>query len=313
MGQGRGSVGDVVFYRANGQQLARSRNRSPRNPKTDAQILQRAISATIVQAYKAGKAIFDHAFEGKAVPAGNQRRFLSLNMRKLRAAVVSELEAETSDCLASVVSPRQTYPVPNAYRISEGSLVQNLFDVQFATEGTNLGLNAVIKEPLENETVAEYASRLNLTAGEIFTICAFGINPAGSVDDLVSPQTSFGFVRLIVKEGLANVATPMSEATYATLFTIDSSGATFPDIQQVTDGLFIDQVVSDISAVTGSMGVIRSNENSGLRSTSDMVTPKGVADGNSDEWGVKSPLVFTAWSDAASGVQSPLILEGGGF
>lgn len=313
LGMGRGSVGDVTFYRANGQQLARARNRQPRNPKTDAQILQRAISATIVQAYKAGKVIFDHAFEGKEVPAGNQRRFLSLNMRKLRAVVVSELESEPSDCRASVVSPRQTYPVPNAYRISEGSLVQNLFDVQYATEGTNLGLNAVIKEPLENETVAEYAQRLNLQAGEIFTICAFGINPAGSEYDLVSPQTSFGFVRLIVKENLENVATAMSEATYGTIFTIDSSGSTFPDIQSVTEGIFIDQVVSDIGGVTGSMGVIRSNENSGLRSTSDMVTPKIIADGNRDEWGVKSPLVFTAWSDAASGVQSPLILEGGGF
>lgn len=313
LGMGRGSVGDVTFYRSNGQQLARARNRSPRNPKTDAQILQRAISATIVQAYKSGKVIFDHAFEGKSVPGGNQRRFLSLNMRKLRAAVVSELDVPSADCLASVVSPRQTYPVPNAYRISEGSLVQNLFDVQFATEGTNLGLNAVIKAPEANESVAQYAQRLNLQAGEIYTICAFGINPAGSEDDLVSPQTSFGFVRLIVKEGLADVTTAMSAATYGDLFTIDSSGSTFPEIQLVSQGLFLDQIVSNIGGVTGSMGVIRSNENSGLRSTSDMVTPKGIDSDNSDEWGVKSPLVFAAWSDDTSGVQSPLILEGGGF
>ena len=313
LGQGRGSVGDVVFYRANGQQIARSRNRSPRNPKTDAQILQRAISATVVQAYKAGKAIFDHAFEGREVPAGCQRRFLSLNMRKLRAAVVSELEAATADSLASVVSPRQTYPVPNSYRISEGSLIQNLFTISTVDNAGVTGLQAVMVAAQEGENVSQFAARLNLNAGEIFTICAFGINPASGVDALVSPQTSFGFVRLIVKESVTTSTTAMSAATYDDFFTIDSSGSTFPGIQAVTQGLNIDQVVSDISAVTGSMGVIRSNENSGLRSTSDMVTPKALDAENDDDWGVKSPLVFTAWSDDTGGVQSSLILEGGGF
>lgn len=313
LGMGRGSVGDVTFYRANGQQLARARNRSPRNPKTDAQILQRAISATIVQAYKAGKAIFDHAFEGKEVPVGCQRRFLSLNMRKLRAAVVSELESSAADCLASVVSPRQTYPVPNSYRISEGTLIQNLFTISKVDNSGVDGLQATMVAAENGETVAQYATRLNLNAGEIFTICAFGINPAGTEDDLISPQSSFGFVRLIVKDSVATSSVAMTSATFGDFFTIDSSGSTFPAVQAVTQGLNIDQVVSDISATTGSMGVIRSNENSGLRSTSDMITPKAIDATNTDKWGVKSPLVFNAWSDDAGGVQSSLILEGGGF
>ena len=42
LGMGRGSVGDVTFYRADGQQLSRARNRKPRNPKTNAQLIQRA-------------------------------------------------------------------------------------------------------------------------------------------------------------------------------------------------------------------------------------------------------------------------------
>lgn len=313
LGQGRGSIGDVVLYRANGQQLARSRNRSPRNPKTDKQLLQRAISATIVQAYKAGKVIFDHSFEGKSVPNGCQRRFLSVNMRKLRDAVISELDAAAANSLASVVSPRQTYPVPNSYRISEGSLIQNLFTISKVDNAGVDGLQAVMVAGQEGESVAQFAARLNLSAGEIFTICAFGINPAGSEDDLVSSQTSFGFVRLIVKDTVATSTTAMSAAKYDDFFTIDSSGSTFPGIQAVTQGLNIDQVVSDIGARTGSMGVIRSNENSGLRSTSDMVTPKDINKENTDKWGVKSPLLFTAWSDKAVGVQSSLILEGGGF
>lgn len=313
LGQGRGSVGDVVFYRANGQQIARSRNRSPRNPKTDAQILQRAISATVVQAYKAGKIIFDHAFEGKEVPAGSQRRFLSLNMRKLRSEVLAELETESGSSNARVVSPGSAYPTPWSYRISEGSLIQNLFAIALVDNGGTEGVQAVMADAQEGETIAQYASRFNLSAGEIFTVCAFGINPAGDVDNLVSPQSSFGFVRLIVKNDIATKETAMSAATYNDFFTIDSSGSTFPGVQAVTQGLNIDQVVSDISAITGSMGVIRSNENSGLRSTSDMVCPLRTEASGTNPWGVAPVFLFEAWSSESSGLQSPLVLEGGGF
>lgn len=309
LGMGRGSVGDVTFYRANGQQLARARNRSPRNPNSDAQLVQRAVAASVVLAYKAGKVIFDHAFEGKEVPAGNQRRFLSVNMKALRSAVISQIETPAAEASAAVVSPSSTYPVPNAYRISEGSLIQNLFDVRLIDNAGVSGLQAVMKDANEGESVAQYAARLNLSAGDIYTIVGFGISPVGSSADLVSPTTSFGFIRLIVKEGLGDVTTAMSAATYGDFFTIDSSGSTFPDIQLVTQGLNIDQINS---ARTGSLGVIRSNENSGLRSTSDMVVPIQL-EGGLNSWGVAPVNLLDAWSRDASGLQSPLILEGGGF
>ena len=35
MGYSRGSVGDVTFARIKGQQIARARNRNPKNPKTN--------------------------------------------------------------------------------------------------------------------------------------------------------------------------------------------------------------------------------------------------------------------------------------
>lgn len=312
LGMGRGSVGDVTFYRANGQQLARARNRSPHNPNSDAQLVQRAVAASVVLAYKAGKVIFDHAFEGKEVPAGNQRRFLSVNMKALRSAVISQIETPAAEASAAVVSPSSTYPVPNAYRISEGSLIQNLFDVRLIDNGGVSGLQAVMKDADEGESIAQYAARLGLSAGDIYTIVGFGIAPVGSSADLVSPTSAFGFVRLIVKEGLGDVTTAMSAATYGDLFTIDSSGSTFPDIQLVTQGLNIDQVVTSLGARSGSLGVIRSNENSGLRSTSDMLVPIQL-EGGLDNWGVAPINLLAAWSPDASGLQSPLILEGGGF
>jgi hypothetical protein len=313
LGQGRGSVGDVVFYRANGQQLARSRNRSPRNPKTDAQILQRAISSTVVQAYKAGKVIFDHAFEGKEVPAGCQRRFLSVNMRRLRAAVISELETPDTEANARVASPGTTYPVPWSYRISEGSLVQNLFEITAVTEGQDAGMKFKMVAAQEGETVAQYAARLNLAAGEIYTLVGFAVNNEKSgANDLICREVSFGFSRLIMKD-VSSSTTAMSAATYGDFFTIDTSGAQFPLDTLTSANLDILQIVPNATTATGSIGVIRSNENSGLRSTSDMVCPRELSEDFENIWGVAPIHLFEAWSRESSGLQSPLILEGGGF
>lgn len=306
LGMGRGSVGDVTFYRADGQQLSRARNRKPRNPKSNAQLIQRAISATIVQAYKAGSVIFDHSFEGKSVPAGSQRAFLSTNMRKLREQVLSEMDLQAADQYSSVVSPRSVYPVPNAYRISEGSLIQNVF-----VQGTGIGdkIAAVPVAALQGETIAAYLTRLNITPGEIFTVVSFGVvTNSGERESLISPQCTFGFMRLTVKTAAASSTKTMATATFQDIFDIDSAGAVLPTSRLFTDGISVDDL--DITGTSvGGIGVIRSNENSGLRSSSDLWVPNG--DDNTPGWGVRPGNLLAAWSQDSGSVDSELILEGG--
>lgn len=306
LGMGRGSVGDVTFYRADGQQLSRARNRKPRNPKTNAQLIQRAISATVVQAYKAGSVIFDHSFEGKSVPAGSQRAFLSTNMRKLREQILSEMNLQPASQLSSVVSPRAVYPVPNAYRISEGSLIQNVF-VQGVTESDAVA--AVPVAALAGETIAAYLTRLNVTPGEIFTVVSFGVViDSGGRASLISPQCTFGFMRLTVKEAAAASTKTMTTATFQDIFDIDSAGAVLPNGRLFTQGIAVEDL--DIAGSSyGGIGVIRSNENSGLRSSSDLWVPNG--DDNSPLWGVRPSNLLTAWSQDSGSVDSELILEGG--
>lgn len=307
LGMGRGSVGDVTFYRADGQQLSRARNRKPRNPKSNAQLIQRAISATIVQAYKAGSVIFDHSFEGKSVPAGSQRAFLSINMRKLRQQVLADIESSSpaAETESSVVSPRSVYPVPNAYRISEGSLVQNVFEIR----GDDNDFLKVFPVSFGNdETVSAFLTRLNVTAGEIFTIVSFAVGN-NSRDELINSQCLFGFMRLTVKENALTSTTLMSAATFQDVFTIDTAGANLPSARLLSKGIGIGDL--DIAANPyGSLGVIRSNENSGLRSTSDMKTLWGSI-GSENVWGVAGKNLLAAWSEDSGSVDSELILEGG--
>ena len=299
LGMGRGSVGDVTFYRADGQQLSRARNRKPRNPKSNAQLIQRAISATIVRAYKAGSIIFDHSFEGKSVPGGNQRAFLSVNMRKLREQVLPALDSQPSTSSVSVVSPRAVFPIPNTYRISEGSLIQNLFEITTANDE----FGAIPTAPNAGETVAQYLSRLNIQAGDIFTVCTFGAQSNGRTS-LSSPQCTFGFMRLTVKEEAVSSQKVAREAKYVDIFTVDSSGAVLDPAKGITSVIKIEDV--DIAtSETGAIGVIRSNEISGLRSTCEMVLT------DETDWGVAPSNLLTAWSQDSGSVDSELILEGG--
>lgn len=51
----RGKVGNVIFYRLSGQQIAREWNPAPYDPKTPSQLLQRAKMANAVKCYQIAK------------------------------------------------------------------------------------------------------------------------------------------------------------------------------------------------------------------------------------------------------------------
>lgn len=66
LGYLRGSIGDITFFRAKGQQLSRARNRAPANPRTVGQMDQRAKMACAVKFFsQVGANFFKFAFEGK--------------------------------------------------------------------------------------------------------------------------------------------------------------------------------------------------------------------------------------------------------
>ena len=61
------------------------------------------------------------------------------------------------------------------------------------------------------------------------------------------------------------------------------------------------------------MGVIRSRENSGLRSTTDMMTIVEIDNSKINRWGVIPANLIEAWTTDDGALDSKLILEGGNF
>ena len=319
LGMGRGSVGDVTFYRADGQQLARARNRSPRNPRSDAQLYQRAIMATVVQAYSAGKEIFDHSFEGLSVGGANQREFIKRNADMLRALVAADINTplNTNNQLARVTAPGVAVPVPNPFIISRGSYPQNLFTYDDAD------FRFYMPDVDDGETVAAYAARNGLIAGDIYTFvifaCKEGFAYESNIEDDVLATVrycDFGFARLIVKSGLAESSASL--ALLNQLFDIEVGGPAVTNAASVgaisvDGGVSISLLMNGADYVTtGSIGCIRSRRDEDLRSDSEMRVVKGT---NADTmFGLVSGYILPEWRAGSVKIgDSPLILEGGGI
>lgn len=316
-GMGRGKIGDVVFSRLNGQQLSRVRNRNPKNPRSNAQLYQRAIMATIMQAYSAGKKIFDHSFQGVAVGANNMAVFMRENLKILRQQIAYEISSEmlAENMQANCVWPGANQPVANAYLISKGNYKQKAF-IETRPGG---GIYYTLPEPETNEKVNEYASRVGLLADDYYTFCLFleGTNelfhafegledPAG-----IGYDCRFGYVRLHVKSNVASIEDAI--ATKSQLFDVDASmniDETFMT-ENVAEGISM----SDLDVTgrgVGSIGLIRSRKDRDLRSTSYMYCPT-KAQQETNDFGIKAIYINEAWARGTESLgNSDLILEGGG-
>ena len=115
LGQAKGKVGSVVFSRAFGQQITRTKPTSVKNPKTIGQNTQRAILATIAKSAAAMTSLVDHSFANVTYGAESVRHFRKINMGILRNLYMNTQNG------ANLVSKGGNF-VPNPLKISEGSL-----------------------------------------------------------------------------------------------------------------------------------------------------------------------------------------------
>lgn len=81
----KGSTKSLTFSVLNGKQVTKDRVVGGKNPRSQAQMIQRMCMATASAGYAAMKQIVDHSFEGYAYGADNMSRFISLNTKAIKA------------------------------------------------------------------------------------------------------------------------------------------------------------------------------------------------------------------------------------
>lgn len=322
LGQGRGKLGDSVFYLKNGQQAFRVRRRQISNPNTTGMLVQRAIMATVMQAYSYGKAIFDHSFQGQKVGEGSQSKFMSVNLRKLRNAYFDDVATmqdpgyDPTDLIGRFVARGSTVPVGWSYQISEGTFKAPVVTI-VTTPSRAMHWP---KLATANETPRQYFQRLGINEGDINTVCMFANgSPTADDNNYDTPVSAaeFVFVRFVAKAIPAADAT-WENKTFGDFFTVVSNSYKTTLADEIAEESFAPSVEGGIDwtlddCLSGSQdikvtyaGVIASRSDQDLRSNSVMVPVQSTV-------GLTADYLLDAWKADATKVQSDLILEGGGL
>ena len=322
LGQGRGKLGDSVFYLKNGQQAFRVRRRQISNPNTTGMLVQRAIMATVMQAYSFGKSIFDHSFQGQKVGEGSQSKFMSVNLRKLRNAYFADVATmqdpgyDPTDLIGRFVARGSTVPVGWAYQISEGTFKAPVATIVASATPT-------MQWPTlanANEMPRAYLQRLGVNEGDINTVCIIANgSPAADDNNYDTPVSAaeFVFVRFIAN-ALPLAEDDWGDKTFGDFFTIVSNSYKQTVAAEIAAAPFQPLVNTPVSyqldsCLSGSQdikvtyaGVIASRSDQDLRSNSVMIPVQNTV-------GLTADYLLDYWHADATKVQSDLILEGGGL
>lgn len=146
LGYLRGSIGDITFFRAKGQQLSRARNRAPANPRTVAQMDQRAKMACAVKFFsQVGANFFKYAFEGKKEKESYFNAFVKNNI--LLGGYIGKQASRVYD-----------FPALGAWQISSGTLPEITAPFPQSVNGVAYNVGTVSASPIT--TISELSKAL---------------------------------------------------------------------------------------------------------------------------------------------------------
>lgn len=146
LGYLRGSIGDITFFRAKGQQLSRARNRAPANPRTVLQMDQRAKMACAVKFYtQVGTNFFKYAFEGKKDKESYFNSFVKNNI--LLGGYIGKQASRVYD-----------FPALGAWQISSGTLPEITAPFPQSVRGVVYNVGTVSGSPIT--TISELTKAL---------------------------------------------------------------------------------------------------------------------------------------------------------
>lgn len=192
-----GAVGQVVFRVVNGKSTVSQKPSSVKNPKTIEQQTQRMVFATCIAAYSTMKPICDHSFEGLSKGSENMARFMKLNVNYMKNQTYN-FNVKGNPSL-----------IPNAYRISKGSIPSSPYDSALALTGGTMGCAVVYSGAAESLelatlTVQQFHDIIGAQIGDQITILATHIAEDSfyRVTDLIGEYPSaFDYARLVFNEG----------------------------------------------------------------------------------------------------------------
>lgn len=320
LGYGRGKLGDIVLSRSGGRQIARARNREPRNPRSIAQQYQRMAFATAAATASAFKGIVNHSYEGIAYGTPSRSVFMRNAVAWLRAAALS------NSVVANFNIKGLTFAQANPLELSRGSLSMNNVSVYSVSED-----DVVVRIALQLKsapattaftTQAAYEAelgKLGLVPGDQLTYAALlsttGVDGYADFGDATNYGTAASYARVTFVKNIP--------ANFSGLLIVD--GAFNPALVERVDGvmpllvnqdgeyIIFDGRVNDTPVLAATL--IRSQQKSEgewLRSNSKLHTAmeQRIADEDAMQAYARANDVLGSYSTAsAENLGSKLILD----
>lgn len=306
MSQMRGKVGDLVFTRLAGEQVTRSRNRNPKNPRTIKQMAQRAALATCVEFFTRGrKNLFKFAFENKRPGESDYNAFVRANIGTVPVQSRKSL-VENNSVFGPFIMSQGSLPQPEFY-----------FDIEYDRGAI---ATSPIPGPSSALTIGQLsraiAERNGLQNGDIITIVAvsaLGDSLKNSVETAIAAgalQGAFATQKWVISQFTLDFSSAALASTLD-IFELSAEGAEVTQVS-LSDSVFADLTYDD-SYSMGLAVIASRNTPSGVKvSSSTMKLGEAAANasaiGQSAEW---KKFVAKNWNTSASlDVDPENILEG---
>lgn len=323
LGQARGAVGDVVFTRVDGEQVARARNRHPKNPQTAIQLLQRVVMKSASLSYSMFRDITDHSFQGKQQGTQNQSEYVRINVATMREQLADLINNnDPEEIMTSVESnfsgKNDVLPAFRPYIMSGGTL--NPIAVGIAANGFTIpalaGLDWDVTPQGWGPSYQQVVDALGLQRGDQLTFLF------GFVDDtdVTSTFVDFRYSRIILEpEGgdmTAKLFAPVAEGS--TDYIVNPAAANARNEGtihigaggQVTGNAAATEYAAGSARTLGAFAVIASRLNGGVwqRSRSQFVCRENQGAG-ATTWTHDEGYLYDAIYSFLTGASSSLYLN----
>ena len=267
-------LGKVSFANRQGQNIARQRPASVKNPMTEGQQRQRMIFTTVQAAYKKMKPICDHSFESYSYGAKSMARFMKLNLNLLGTQSVFRANFKgNSGCVA-----------PNYYQISEGSLLSPNLAQSMLDDDNVIIAKDIAATGLKDYTVQQALDFFGVSVGQQLSFVAIiaGSNTIHVGDIKQQNACSLQLARVIFKSDATLTAKAFK--TIGTDLVLDSANLT-TDSKNTNSLVFAEKTTGSTISVTwqfradydtmklfcGAVILSEKQGSSWLRSTENMV------------------------------------------
>jgi hypothetical protein len=264
----RGKLGGVVYSRVNGEQISRVKAESVKNPKTSAQMAQRAIFATATHAYSIMKPIVDHSREGVQYGAKTQQKFMQDALALLRA------RAAADD--GNFLIPNVAALMANPFVVSKGSLTSPIH-IAYDSDSDFIKITSMNNPSIDDEirvTAKSFCDALGINKGDQITLVAITRDEnqpvLGEYAGREYRRNKFIYARITVKNDANDeelVYNP-SDVTFGSAVIVEGFG----DDKFSTDGASNEEMKFGASSEMLAFACIRSSKIDGkwLRSTESL-------------------------------------------